>query len=83
MLNASLDVFVNAVRGMGNSTMPTVIMMIGICGVRLLWLWTVFPMHHTLEMIYICFPISWTVTTILEGLLWYHDYKNLMSFQTA
>ncbi|MBQ1531352.1 MAG: MATE family efflux transporter [Solobacterium sp.] len=83
MLNASLDVFVNAVRGMGNSTMPTVIMMIGICGVRLLWLWTVFPMHRTLEMIYICFPISWTVTTILEGLLWYHDYKNLMSFQTA
>lgn len=77
MLNASLDVFVNAVRGMGNSTMPTVIMMIGICGVRLLWLWTVFPRIHTLEMIYICFPISWTVTTILEGMLWYHDYKKL------
>lgn len=78
VLNGVLDVFVCSMRGMGYSTMPTILMILGICGVRLTWLWTVFPAHRTLEVIYMCFPLSWTVTSIILGILWIRCHHKLM-----
>ncbi|MBR6724516.1 MAG: MATE family efflux transporter [Erysipelotrichaceae bacterium] len=79
VLNGILDVFVNSLRGMGVSTLPTVLMVVGICGVRLLWIYTMFPIHHTLESIYLCFPISWAVTSIVEFILWIIVYRRTMA----
>ena len=71
VLNGILDVFVSSLRGMGYSTLPTIIMLLGICGVRLVWIWTVFPMFNSLESIYLCFPVSWIITSIVQGILWF------------
>ena len=79
VLNGILDVFVNSLRGMGVSTLPTILMVVGICGVRLLWIYTMFPIHHTLESIYLCFPISWAVTSIVEFILWIIVYRRTMA----
>lgn len=81
VLNGILDVFVCSMRGMGFSSLPTILMIIGICGVRLTWLWFVFPAHRTLEVIYMCFPISWIVTSVILGILWVHCHKKLNSSQ--
>ncbi len=78
VLNGILDVFVCSMRGMGFSSMPTVLMLVGICGVRLTWLWTVFPLNRTLDIIYMCYPLSWTVTSIILGVLWVHCYNKMM-----
>ena len=77
-LNGVMDVFVSSMRGMGYSMLPTVSMILGICGVRLTWLLTVFPMFRTLEVIYMCFPISWTVTSIIQFIFWQHCHKKLL-----
>lgn len=79
-LNGVIDVFVFSMRGMGYSTIPTLFMVIGICGIRLIWLLCIFPMHRTLTMIYLCFPISWTITAIILGLLWIKTYRKTMQF---
>ncbi|MBQ5782551.1 MAG: MATE family efflux transporter [Oscillospiraceae bacterium] len=76
-LNGILDVFVASLRGMGYSTLPTIMMIVGICGVRLLWIWTVFPMFGTLESVYACFPISWTVSSIILGAFWVKGHRHL------
>lgn len=78
-LNGSLDVFVNSMRGMGYSSVPTLVMIAGICGFRLVWLWTIFPMHRTLEVIYLCFPISWIITTLIQGGLWVYCHHHFIS----
>jgi len=78
VLNGILDVFVCSMRGMGFSSMPTVLMLVGICGVRLTWLWTVFPVHRSLDVIYMCYPLSWTVTSIILGILWVRCYHKMM-----
>ena len=75
VLNGLLDVFVNSMRGMGYSGAPTLIMVAGICGVRLAWLFTVFPMMRTLDSIYMCYPVSWIVTMLIELFLWLHVYR--------
>ena len=69
-LNGVLDIIVGSLRGMGYSTMPTLLMVLGICGFRLGWLWTVFPKHRTIEMVLIVYALSWLITSIIEGILW-------------
>lgn len=77
-LNAIMDVFIASLRGMGISTTPTVTMIICICGLRLLWLFTVFPAHRTIETIYYCFPISWAVSSVVLGVMWWIAYRKFM-----
>ena len=79
VINAILEIFASAMRGMGYSSMPAVLMIVGICGVRLSWLWIVFPMINTLECIYLCYPISWTVASVLLGIAWVKCYRELMN----
>lgn len=78
LLNGILDIFVASMRGMGYSMVPTVTMILGICGVRLLWIWMVFPVYCTLTAIYLCFPISWTVTSAFQWLFWHRCHNELL-----
>lgn len=73
------DTFIGSLRGMGFSTLPTIMMLVGICGVRLVWLFTIFPMFHTLEILYLCFSISWIVTDIIQGVLWIKSYRKFIN----
>lgn len=64
MLCGIMDVMVGALRGIGFSVMPMVVSLLGACGIRLLWIATVFRMDsfHTVETVYISYPISWAIT---------------------
>ena len=77
-LNGVLDVFVSSMRGMGYSSLPTIVMLAGIRGVRLIWLLLIFPLHRTLVTIYLCFPLSWTITSIVLGFIWLYCYRHMM-----
>lgn len=57
-----MDVMVGGLRGLGYSVMPMVVSLIGACGLRILWIFTVFAKYRTLEMLYISYPITWTIT---------------------
>lgn len=59
-----MDVMVGALRGIGYSIMPMIVSMIGACGLRLVWLATIFqiPKYHTVHMIYVSYPITWAIT---------------------
>ncbi|MBR4282521.1 MAG: MATE family efflux transporter, partial [Clostridia bacterium] len=60
------EVFVGMLRGIGHSIFPTVVSIVGICGVRLLWIFFVFPYIQTLESVYISYPISWFITGTVQ-----------------
>ena len=74
-LNGVIDCFVSSVRGMGYSLLPTVITLTGIMGFRIIYLMTWFPSHHTLEMLYLCFPLSWLITLAAQAMLWVFVYR--------
>lgn len=67
-----MDVTVGVIRGLGYSVMPTIVSLLGVCGIRILWVATVFGMErfHFVETIYYSYPISWTIT-FLAHLLCY------------
>ena len=59
-----MDVMVGALRGLGYSVMPMIVSLLGACAFRLVWLATIFQMDrfHTIEMVYISYPVSWVLT---------------------
>lgn len=69
-----MDVMVGGLRGIGYSVMPMIVSLIGACGLRLLWLATGFmlPQFHTIEMVYVPYPVSWiiTLTTHIICYIW-------------
>lgn len=52
-------------RGTGHSTLPAVLTVLGICLLRILWIFTAFSHSPTLKTLYMAFPISWAVTILL------------------
>ena len=61
-----MDVMVGSLRGLGYSIVPMIVSLIGACGLRILWLVTVFPMYNTIDSIYISYPVSWTITALVH-----------------
>ena len=59
-----IEIFSGALRGEGNTAKPFVITAIGICAVRITWVYSIFPAHHTLLCMSLCYPVSWAVTAI-------------------
>lgn len=57
-----MDVLVGCLRGLGRSILPMIVSLLGACGFRILWIFTVFKEHRALETVYISYPISWTLT---------------------
>lgn len=59
-----MDCIVGSIRGMGFAVTPTIVSMLGACGLRIIWIFTIFcvPENHTEFMLFISYPISWVIT---------------------
>ena len=71
------DVFVSSLKGFGYSLVPMFMSILGVVGVRLIWIYTVFAANPTLETLYISYPISWLITALAQGLSFNIVYKKL------
>ena len=63
-----MDISTGALRGMGASVSPMIISVLGICGLRILWIYTIFqiPAFHTPQWLYFSYGISWAVTFFIQ-----------------
>ena len=61
-----MDVTTGVLRGMGTSIAPMVISVLGVCGFRIAWIYTVFAAHHTPDTLFVSYPISWGVTFLCQ-----------------
>lgn len=61
-----MDVTVGVLRGLGAAMSPMIISLTGACGLRVLWIFTVFQWHRSLETLYISYPITWTITWLAQ-----------------
>ena len=68
------EVLLGCLRGIRKTAIPSVVNIVGICLTRVIWIWAVFPMKPTVDMVYLCYPISWGLSAV--GLLiCYLDYR--------
>ncbi|MBE6562000.1 MAG: MATE family efflux transporter [Ruminococcaceae bacterium] len=73
-----MEVLTGALRGLGSSVLPMLLTVFGVCGIRVAWAYTVFPMDPSLKTLYIAYPVSWIFTTILLCIALVICYRNFM-----
>lgn len=66
-----MDVMVGVLRGMGNSVTPMIVSILGACGLRVLWIYTIVPLNHTLQTLYISYPVSWAITLTVHCICYF------------
>ncbi len=59
-----MNVVNNAIRGIGYSITPMVIVLVGTCAFRLFWIYCIFPLDPIIQSVYLSYPISWALTAI-------------------
>ena len=59
-----MDVVCGSIRGLGPSITPTLITLAGVCGLRIVWIYTAFAADRSLFTLYLSYPVSWIVSLV-------------------
>ena len=77
-ISAFMDCTIAASRGLGKTVVPTIIVILGSCVFRVLWVYTIFAHFHTIPSLYALYPCSWALTALAEIAYFAHCYKESM-----
>lgn len=77
LIYGALDVLAFSIRGIGYSIVPTIVTLLGACGLRIVWIYAVFPhaAFHSLEGLIVSYPLSWIVTVSVHLTLFVTLYR--------
>lgn len=76
-LNILIEQFSGSMRGCGQSLIPALIAIFGICGTRILWVLTVFDAHPDFTVLMAVYPVSWAVTALVMVSVFFTIRKQL------
>lgn len=74
-VSAFMDNTIAASRGLGKTILPTVIVIMGSCVFRIVWIYTIFAHYQTIESLYLLYVFSWSITAIVELLYFVWIYR--------
>lgn len=77
--SAFMDCTIAASRGLGKSFVPTIIVILGSCVFRVIWVYTIFAHFHTIQSLYLLYIFSWTLTGAAEIIYFVRCYREKMS----
>ena len=77
-ISAFMDCTIAASRGLGKTVVPTIIVVMGSCVFRVIWVYTIFAHFHTIPSLYALYPCSWALTALAEIVYFAHCYKESM-----
>ncbi|MBQ9728436.1 MAG: MATE family efflux transporter [Clostridia bacterium] len=66
MLAATMEIFSATLRGMGYSLFPMFINIFFTCVFRVVWVLAIYPLFPRVEMVYVAYPITWTLSSIAQ-----------------
>lgn len=76
-LCGTMEVIVGSIRGLGSNGTPMFISLAGACGLRVLWIYTIFAAHPDLGTLYLNYPITWGITTLAQFVAFFVRYKKV------
>ncbi len=80
-VNAFLEITSGSIRGLGYSLIPAIISILGVCGLRLVWVYTAFAANSTFETLMSVYPVSWIATAI--GVVIAYFFVRRKAYKTA
>ena len=77
-ISAFMDCTIAASRGLDKTVVPTVIVVLGSCVFRVIWVYTIFARIHTIPALYLLYPCSWSLTALAEIIYFARCYRQAM-----
>ena len=78
-----MDLFPGIMRGMGHAFVPMVLSLVGTVGTRILWIFLYFPSHRSLTQLFISYPLSWSVTILLQVICFIYVRRSIYARYSA
>lgn len=78
LLNIHIENYSGALRGVGDTIAPMVISIIGVCIFRIIYLGILMPVHHSLDVLCIMYPVSWVLTGMMYLIYYPHRMRKLV-----
>lgn len=60
-----VEILSGGIRGTGEALQPMLITLVGVCGLRVLWILIAVPFYPTMQMVAMNYPVTWTVTALV------------------
>ena len=73
LLFSFIEIYSNALRGIGDVLIPMIMTMTGVCGFRVVWALFVVPLNPSMELISWSYPVSWALTSTC--FIFYYRFK--------
>lgn len=77
-ISAFMDCTIAASRGLDKTVVPTIIVVLGSCVFRVIWVYTIFARIHTIPALYLLYPCSWSLTAFAEIIYFARCYRQAM-----
>lgn len=74
-VSAFMDNTIAASRALGKGVAPTIIVIMGSCVFRVIWVYTIFAYFKTIPSLYLLYVFSWSITAIAEMIYFFKIYK--------
>lgn len=78
-----MEVASGALRGMGKSFITMMVAIIGVCGIRIVWVLFFFPLIGTYTSLVISLPLSWIVTSALQYVMYRYVFRKMQKAESA
>ena len=77
-----MEVVVGSLRGMGASLTPMIVSALGACGLRIVWIYTIFAANRTTRVLFTSYPVTWIITTVVHIICYIIIRKRLIRRNT-
>ncbi len=61
----TIEIICAAVRGAGDAIIPMIITLLGVCALRIVWIYTVVPVYHSMITVALSYPVTWIITSLI------------------
>lgn len=82
-LNMIIEMVSGFLRGFGESFAPALLVVLGICGTRMLYVSLFFPMYPSFDALMAVYPLSWAITAAALLVLLMMEWKKLIGEKTG
>ncbi len=71
----TIEILSGVLQGLGDAFVPTIITILGVCVIRIVWIYTMVPAYHSMKTVMASYPVSWVISSI-AFFVYYEWYVN-------
>lgn len=78
VLNSTIETLSGGMRGYGYSLSPAIVTLLGVCGFRIIWIYTFFKLYPTWFNLMLVYPVSWAITAAMMAFAYKRTLKKVL-----